>query len=261
MIFLSYFSIICPCFVEELCDKDLNTPQPQPTPGALSGRTQAEAPTGDWYQSLGGRSRDQWWSGSMDYFIYTWGLIGGIYTLLGTNISPEKSILKMIFLFLRWVLLISWTVRHLLTIDPNFLGDPSKSGFVDSEGLKNGFSFIKIKRLYTYTGSQWFEGQPPIPTGPTTLIMESQSYHQREKVKQWEGCFILPPPHFFGIGKGAMKYLISKVDHQLSEVVGIHIVLSLAHSSDMFSPRKTKMAMEKQPFEGVSPIKKWWTSS
>ena len=30
--------------------------------------------------------------------------------LLGTNISPEKSILKMIFLFPRWDMLISWRV-------------------------------------------------------------------------------------------------------------------------------------------------------
>ena len=32
-------------------------------------------------------------------------------TLLGTNISPEKSILKMIFLFPRWDMLISWRVN------------------------------------------------------------------------------------------------------------------------------------------------------
>ena len=31
-------------------------------------------------------------------------------TLLGTNMSPEKSILKMIFLFLRWDMLIPWRV-------------------------------------------------------------------------------------------------------------------------------------------------------
>ena len=31
-------------------------------------------------------------------------------TLLGTNISPEKSVLKMIFLFPRWDMLISWRV-------------------------------------------------------------------------------------------------------------------------------------------------------
>ena len=32
------------------------------------------------------------------------------YTLLETNISPEKSILKMIFLFPRWDMLIPWRV-------------------------------------------------------------------------------------------------------------------------------------------------------
>ena len=35
---------------------------------------------------------------------------GHITTLLGTSISPEKSILKMIFLFPRWDMLISWRV-------------------------------------------------------------------------------------------------------------------------------------------------------
>ena len=40
-------------------------------------------------------------------------LIGiGWDTLLGTNISPEKSILKMIFLFQRWDMLVSWRVIH-----------------------------------------------------------------------------------------------------------------------------------------------------
>ena len=37
-----------------------------------------------------------------------------MYTLLGTNISPEKSILKMIFLFPRWDMLISWRVLMLI---------------------------------------------------------------------------------------------------------------------------------------------------
>ena len=34
------------------------------------------------------------------------------YTLLGTSISPEKSILKMMFLFPRWDMLISWRVSN-----------------------------------------------------------------------------------------------------------------------------------------------------
>ena len=38
-------------------------------------------------------------------------------TFQGTNISPEKSILKMIFLFPRWDMLISWRVPSYL---PNF---------------------------------------------------------------------------------------------------------------------------------------------
>ena len=32
------------------------------------------------------------------------------YTLQGTNISPQNCILKMIFLFPRWDMLISWSV-------------------------------------------------------------------------------------------------------------------------------------------------------
>ena len=155
LIFLSYFSIICPCFVEELCDKDLNPPPTnQPTnPRRLVWPNPGRSPDRRLVPVLGGKvpgsrkcdringDRDQWVISSIHG-----GIFGGIYTLLGTNISPEKSILKMIFLFPRWVLLISWTVSHLLTIDPNFLGDPSKSGFVESEGLKNGFSFITINR-------------------------------------------------------------------------------------------------------------------
>ena len=38
-------------------------------------------------------------------------------TLLGTNISSEKSILKMIFLFPRWDMLISWRVNWCLGDD------------------------------------------------------------------------------------------------------------------------------------------------
>ena len=43
-----------------------------------------------------------------------------ICTLLETNISPEKSILKMIFLFPRWDMLISWRVTFLIFIPENW---------------------------------------------------------------------------------------------------------------------------------------------
>ena len=43
-------------------------------------------------------------TGYIPHRIHVWN------TLLGTNISPEKSILKMIFLFPRWDTLISWRV-------------------------------------------------------------------------------------------------------------------------------------------------------
>ena len=38
--------------------------------------------------------------------------VGCLLTLLGTNISPKNGILKMIFLFPRWDVLISWRVKH-----------------------------------------------------------------------------------------------------------------------------------------------------
>ena len=37
-------------------------------------------------------------------------LIFGVVTLQGTNIPPKNGILKMIFLFPRWDMLISWRV-------------------------------------------------------------------------------------------------------------------------------------------------------
>ena len=52
----------------------------------------------------------------------TRGLFSRRLTLLGTNISPEKSILKMIFLFPRWDMLISWRVKQLLQLPCMFLG-------------------------------------------------------------------------------------------------------------------------------------------
>ena len=38
-----------------------------------------------------------------------------LYTLQGTNISPQNGILKMIFLFPRWDMLIPWRVTLLIT--------------------------------------------------------------------------------------------------------------------------------------------------
>jgi len=35
-----------------------------------------------------------------------------VYTLQGTNMSHQKSLLKMIFLFPRWDMLIPWRVIH-----------------------------------------------------------------------------------------------------------------------------------------------------
>ena len=53
--------------------------------------------------------RNNWtWSEQRGQFWLRWNVC--LSTLLGTNISPEKSILKMIFLFPRWDMLISWRV-------------------------------------------------------------------------------------------------------------------------------------------------------
>ena len=53
-------------------------------------------------------------------------------TLLGTNISPEKSILKIIFLFPRWDVLISWRVNF------NLFGITYLVGKINFKGLFQG---------------------------------------------------------------------------------------------------------------------------
>ena len=48
-----------------------------------------------------------------NFLIYTWLLVCGqsvLVTLLETNISPTKALLKMIFLVLSWVLPVLWRV-------------------------------------------------------------------------------------------------------------------------------------------------------
>ena len=50
----------------------------------------------------------------------TGGCLG--FTLQGTNISPKNGILKMIFLFPRWDMLISWRVYIGNEILPSYMG-------------------------------------------------------------------------------------------------------------------------------------------
>ena len=63
----------------------------------------------------------RWWGGANGW-LHVLRDVGYInrYTLLGTNISPKNGILKMIFLFPRWDMLIPWRVYlyilHLYTI-------------------------------------------------------------------------------------------------------------------------------------------------
>ena len=53
-------------------------------------------------------------------------------TLQGTNISPKNGILKMIFLFLRWDMLIPWRVNEMnwqmIFFDRNFLPGLNRPG-------------------------------------------------------------------------------------------------------------------------------------
>ena len=60
-----------------------------------------------------GQSLDLWLLSTAEWWF--WVEISTISTLLETNISPEKSILKMIFLLPRWDMLISWRVSHIST--------------------------------------------------------------------------------------------------------------------------------------------------
>ena len=56
-------------------------------------------------------------------------------TLLGTNISPTKAILeKMIFLFPRWDMLVSWSVFLVWYFDKN--ADIFTPSFTINDGLK-----------------------------------------------------------------------------------------------------------------------------
>ena len=76
-----------------------------------------------------------------------------ICTLLETNISPEKSILKMIFLFPRWDMLISWRVTFLIFIPENW-------GFMIQLDYSNLFQ-IGLKPPSTQRKITWgFLGTP-----------------------------------------------------------------------------------------------------
>ena len=95
------------------------------------------------------------------------------FTLQGTNISPKNGILKMIFLFPRWDMLIPWRVESLFTIcifdgnqsEPQWLkntqksyfpvfgGDPSFQNTVNnfmcrlsSKGLLTAIYFLRLHR-------------------------------------------------------------------------------------------------------------------
>ena len=55
-----------------------------------------------------------------------WSDSGGRYTLQGTNISPKNGILKMIFLFPRWDMLIPWRYNWNFCL-PAFFAEPKKT--------------------------------------------------------------------------------------------------------------------------------------
>jgi len=86
------------------------------------------------HQSLTAKTLKKWWFSKLRIpigfrelfkgrFLLNFGvgypiMRGFIYTLQGTNISPKNGILKMIFLFPRWDMLVPWRV-HVFLIHPN----------------------------------------------------------------------------------------------------------------------------------------------
>ena len=97
-------------------------------------------------------------------------------TLLGTNISPEKSISKMIFLFPRWDMLISWSVLYTFVawIDfayvsleqrkrPLRLGQAQKETFIFKASIFRGYVLLvvsgpKKKKNNIQTSKHQFSG-------------------------------------------------------------------------------------------------------
>ena len=109
------------------------------------------------------------------------------FTLLGTNISPEKSILKMIFLFPKWDMLIPWRVPvlHLRTspsslprrglINKTFRAGPWQTY------LMNHIIPSPTPQVYSPQGCQWLGGE---------IILQSKRSRKKKSslvtIANWE---------------------------------------------------------------------------
>ena len=98
-----------------------------------------------------------------------------LFTLLGTNISPEMSVLKMIFLFPRWDMLISWRVFQF--VDWFFF----KSSFVlyNVKVLRVGLQVRIITRDHNRLAVQWLVGG----LGPSGAL-------DSERILLWKGLLL-----------------------------------------------------------------------
>ena len=106
-----------------------------------------------------------------------------IYTLLGTNISLEKSILKMIFLFPRWDMLISWRVYHWNScLYGKYIGETS-------------WEWICTPHLITGMGQRAETAQEPV--SPSNAAGEALAAHAQEAVPS--------TTHFFSQKCGTCK--------------------------------------------------------
>ena len=76
------------------------------------------------------------------------------YTLQGTNISPKNGILKMIFLFPRWDMLIPWRVRAPTTILHHSYGT-SKTDLTLPE-ISAGIAVDTLECALVFTGTNHF---------------------------------------------------------------------------------------------------------
>ena len=72
-----------------------------------------------------------------------------VVTLQGTNISPQNGILKMIFLFPRWDMLIPWRVLLKFHMEPEIWNGPMKED-ISMGTLFSGSVLIMRRCIYIY---------------------------------------------------------------------------------------------------------------
>ena len=103
-----------------------------------------------WEEMIEARSGYMMWDGTRDIF-------PGGNTLLGTNISHQKSLLKMIFLFPKWDVLVPW--REYFTSGVEVKGATTRAGGSDSDDDddddddddRNSSTVLGCSNVATYT--------------------------------------------------------------------------------------------------------------